>query len=119
MKTLIFILSIAYADDGHNPECKDWDVGEKCELDCEAVNKVWTQSQMICYWINILFQECYNKCEGDMNCMAECSRDYVYCSDHCPCFKECFDGCPCEYETDYCIWHCEDGKIRLRQKFND
>ena len=40
MKILIFILSIAFADDGHNPQCKDWEVGQKCELDCEAVNKV-------------------------------------------------------------------------------
>ena len=56
-------------------------------------------------------KECYDKCYGDMNCMAECSRDYVYCSDHCPCYKECYDGCPCDYETDYCVWHCEDGNI--------
>ena len=59
-------------------------------------------------------QDCYNKCNGDMNCMAECSRDYVYCSDHCPCYKECYEGCPCDYETEYCVWHCEDGKTDVR-----
>ena len=38
LKIIIF-LGFLYADDGHNEDCKDIEVGKKCELDCEAVNK--------------------------------------------------------------------------------
>ena len=39
MKKLFLFAIFVSADDGHNEDCKDIDVGTKCELDCEAVNK--------------------------------------------------------------------------------
>ena len=39
MRSIIFLLPCLMADDGHNEDCKDLDIGLKCEFECEAVNK--------------------------------------------------------------------------------
>ena len=39
MKKLFLFAPFLSADDGHNEDCKDIDIGTKCELECEAVNK--------------------------------------------------------------------------------
>ena len=39
MKKLFLFAPFLSADEGHNDDCKDIDVGTKCELNCEAVNK--------------------------------------------------------------------------------
>ena len=39
MKIFLIFIGCLSADDGHNEDCKDIDIGTKCEYECEAVNK--------------------------------------------------------------------------------
>ena len=39
MKIFLLFIGFLSADDGHNEDCKDIDIGTKCEYECEAVNK--------------------------------------------------------------------------------
>ena len=39
MKIFLLFIGFLSADDGHNEDCKDIDIGTKCEYECESVNK--------------------------------------------------------------------------------
>lgn len=62
---------------------------QECENDCQDVNL-----------------NCIVACGGDAGCISECTRDFTYCLDRCPCYQNCYNGCPCSYETDYCRDPC-------------
>ena len=62
---------------------------QKCENDCQDLNL-----------------NCIVACGGDAGCISECTRDFTYCLDRCPCYQNCYSGCPCSYETEYCRDPC-------------
>ena len=62
---------------------------QECENDCQDINLT-----------------CIVACGGDAGCISECTRDFTYCLDRCPCYQNCYNGCPCSYETEYCRDPC-------------
>ena len=84
MKLLTLVLATA-TDAILNKDCLDQDKAALCADDCTEV-----------------FLVCLAACGSDNNCIMQCSRDSVDCTELCPCYDNCPNGCPCTYANDYC-----------------
>ena len=101
--SLGFCLNLEKINSGwnFNPNCPTEDAARDCEDDCITINA-----------------KCILDCNGNQECIRQCSRDHATCIDVCPCYSGCYNGCPCLFESEYCK-SCEARYEKDRQVCND